>query len=212
MKPAAANTSGSLSIDSQQVRYTGFRLSAILQDAYQVKKYQVNGPDWLNTELYDIVAKLPEGASKDDVPAMLRNLLADRFRMKVHTEIRQDRVYALVVAKNGPHLQESDVNSGRTPGMEIHGGRIEFTSVTLDAFSHVMSSYLGYPVLDTTGIPGHFDIAIAMEGGPPDTIPDVGFSSSIVAAVQELGLKLESRTAPLQHIVVDSAERIPSAN
>src|ERR1700729_3701406 len=63
VKPAGGNV-GVRSADSQQVRYTGVRLRSLLQDAYQVKTYQVNGPAWLVTERYDVVAKLPEGASK----------------------------------------------------------------------------------------------------------------------------------------------------
>src|SRR5277367_4023625 len=120
VKPAGGNV-GVMSADSQQVRYTGVRLRSLLQDAYQVKTYQVNGPDWLVTERYDVVAKLPEGASKDQVPAMLRALLIERFRMTVHTEIRQDRVYALLVAKNGPHLTTS---TGRPVGFSIRNGSL----------------------------------------------------------------------------------------
>jgi uncharacterized protein (TIGR03435 family) len=76
----------------------------------------------------------------------------------------------------------------------------------------VLSGYLDYPVLDMTGVHGYFDIILTPEGGPPNTIPDTNFSSAIVSAVGELGLKLETRTSPLQHLVVDSAERIPTEN
>jgi uncharacterized protein (TIGR03435 family) len=84
--------------------------------------------------------------------------------------------------------------------------------VTLEGFSGMLSSYLGDPVLDMTGLAGHFDITLTMEGGPPNTIPDTNFSSSVISALQELGLKLESRIAPIQHVVVDTAERIPTGD
>ncbi len=208
VKPAGENV-GVMSADSQQVRYTGVRLRSLLQDAYRVKTYQVNRPAWLVTERYDVVAKLPEGASKDQVPAMLRALLIERFRMAVHTEVRQDRVYALSIAKNGPHLTKSN---GRPAGFSTHSGSLEFVSVTLDAFASVLSGYLDYPVLDMTGTQGQFDITVAIEGGPPNTLPDTNFSSSVLAAMKDLGLKLETRDAPILHVVVDSAEKVPTGN
>jgi uncharacterized protein (TIGR03435 family) len=63
-----------------------------------------------------------------------------------------------------------------------------------------------------TGTQGQFDITLAMEGGPPNTIPDTNFSSSILAAMKDLGLKLETREAPILHVVVNSAEKIPTGN
>jgi len=209
VKIAPSDVSAPSSMDLRQVRYTGVRLKSVLQDAYNVKRYQISGPDWLETQHYDIVARLPEGAAQEQIPAMLQTLLAERFRMKVHTEMRQDRVYALIVAKNGPHLNAA---AGRPVGMEFHDGRIEFTSATLDAFASVLSGYLDYPVLDMTGIQGRFDIVLTPEGGPPNTIPDTNFSSAIVSAVGELGLKLETRIAPVQHIVVDGGDKIPTEN
>jgi uncharacterized protein (TIGR03435 family) len=209
VKVAASNVSAPSSRDLRQVRYTGVRLKSVLQDAYNVKRYQISGPDWLETQHYDIVARLPEDASQEQIPAMLQTLLAERFHMKVHTELRQDRIYALIVAKSGPHLNPA---AGRPVGMEFHDGRIEFTSATLDAFASVLSGYLDYPVLDMTGIQGRFDIILAPEGGPPNTIPDTNFSSAIVSAVGELGLKLETRIAPVEHVVVDSGDKIPTEN
>jgi uncharacterized protein (TIGR03435 family) len=209
VKIAASGVSAPSSMDLRQVRYTGVRLKSVLQDAYNVKRYQISGPDWLETQHYDIVARLPESAAKEQIPAMLQTLLAERFHMKVHTELRQDRVYALIVAKNGPRLKAA---AGHPVGMEFHDGHIEFTSATLDAFASVLSGYLDYPVLDMTGIQGRFDILLAPEGGPPNTIPDTNFSSAVVSAVGELGLKLETRMAPVQHIVVDSGDKIPTEN
>jgi uncharacterized protein (TIGR03435 family) len=209
VKVAASNVSAPSSMDLRQVRYTGVRLKSVLQDAYNVKRYQISGPDWIETQHYDIVARLPEGATQEQIPAMLQSLLAERFHLKLHTELRQDRVYALIVAKNGPRLTES---AGRPVGMEFHDGRIEFTSVAMDAFASVLSGYLDYPVLDMTGIPGRFDIVLAPEGGPPNAIPDTNFSLAIVSAVGELGLKLETRVAPVRHIVVDGGDKIPTEN
>lgn len=140
---------------------------------------------------------------------MLQTLLAERFQLKVHTETRQDRVYALVAARNGPHLKAA---AGTPVGMAFHDGHIVFTSVTLDGFSATLSGYLDYPVLNSTGIQGSFDITLAPEGGPPNSIPDTNFTSAVITAVGDLGLKLETRIAPLQHIVVDSGDKVPTGD
>jgi uncharacterized protein (TIGR03435 family) len=128
---------------------------------------------------------------------MLQTLLAERFHLKVHTETRQDKVYGLRVTKNGPRLNAS---AGSPVGIAIHDGHIVFTSATLGAFCGVLSGYLDYRVLDMTGIPGHFDIEVAPEGGPPNSLPDTNFTSAIITAVGELGLRLELRTAPILHL------------
>ena len=212
VKPAAVNQGGRKTVDLQEVRYSSFHLRDLLRDAYQVKRYQINGAAWIETERFDVVAKLPEGASKQQIPAMLQSLLAERFGMKVHREMRQDRVYALIVAKNGARLAASADQSDRPPELETHDGKMEFAFATLDSFANDLSNFLGMPVLDMTGLQGHFNITLDIDSGTPNTIPDTNFSSSILTAVQTVGLKLESRIAPLEHIVVDSAEKIPSGN
>ncbi|HEY2382158.1 MAG TPA: TIGR03435 family protein [Terriglobia bacterium] len=82
-------------------------ISDLIVAAYKTKANQITGPDWLKTERFDILAKMPDGTTKDDVPVMLQALLADRFGLKIHKDMREDSVYALVVAKGGPKLKES---------------------------------------------------------------------------------------------------------
>jgi uncharacterized protein (TIGR03435 family) len=93
--------------DPGQIIYTGSTVKSLLISAYGVKSYQVSGPAWIDTERYDIVAKVPQGAGKDDVKLMLQNLLADRFKLTLHREKKDLPMYALVAAKNGPKLKES---------------------------------------------------------------------------------------------------------
>ena len=79
----------------------------LVMSAYDLKPYQVQGPGWMSTERYNVTAKVPAGATKDQFRVMLRGLLAERFALKVHRETREMLVYSLVVAKGGPKLQES---------------------------------------------------------------------------------------------------------
>ncbi len=89
-------------------RYTanGTTIYNLLMQAYKVLPYQVSAPDWIRTERYDITAKIPEGATRDQFLVMLQNLLADRFKLTLHREQKELPMYDLVVAKNGPKLKE----------------------------------------------------------------------------------------------------------
>jgi uncharacterized protein (TIGR03435 family) len=93
--------------DPGQITYTNVTVKNVLMNAYGVKGFQISGPGWLDSERYDIVAKLPRGATKAEFMAMLQNLLAERFKLTLHREKKDLPMYALVVGKNGPKLKES---------------------------------------------------------------------------------------------------------
>jgi uncharacterized protein (TIGR03435 family) len=93
--------------DPGQITYTGMSMKTLLVNAYGVKTYQVSGPNWIDSERFDIVAKVPMGSTKDDVKLMLQNLLMERFKLTLHREKKDLPMYALVVAKGGPKLKES---------------------------------------------------------------------------------------------------------
>jgi uncharacterized protein (TIGR03435 family) len=94
-------------LDGLRAEYNYMSLKELVIIAYKVKMYEVTCPDWMATEHYDIVARLPEGSTKDDAAAMLKNLLAERFKLQAHIESQDKPVLALVVAKGGPKLKES---------------------------------------------------------------------------------------------------------
>jgi len=96
--------------DGLRAEYTYMTMQQLLIYAYKLKNYNIAGPDWLMSEHYDIVARLPEGSSKDDAPAMLRALLEDRFKLAAHLADKDQPVYALVVGKDGPKLKDSPEN------------------------------------------------------------------------------------------------------
>ena len=224
VKAAGTECRGKSSFDAQQVRYSSFSLKGLVRDAYQVELYQINAPDWIGGQCYDVVAKLPEGAARERVPSMLLTLLVERFHLKAHWETRHDRVYALVVGKNGPHLTESKKQGDRPGGVKLQAnGHMVFTSATLASFSSAMSVLMARPVVNMTNLQGHFDIVLDVtreelsgmnfpaDGSSPHSAEN-NASSSVFAAMQQLGLRLEPRTAPVRHIVVDSAEKVPAGN
>jgi uncharacterized protein (TIGR03435 family) len=94
-------------VDGSQAKYTWVTLKDLITLAYKVKPFQITGPDWLGTERFDIVAKLPDGASKDDVPEMLQSLVEERFKLAVHRDTQEHPILALVAGKGGPKLQSS---------------------------------------------------------------------------------------------------------
>jgi uncharacterized protein (TIGR03435 family) len=83
-------------------------LRQLLVTAYTLKNYQVEGPAWLDTDGYDIVAKVPAGTTKEDFNLMLQSLLAERFKVAVHRETKSMQVYALSIGKGGPKVKEVD--------------------------------------------------------------------------------------------------------
>jgi uncharacterized protein (TIGR03435 family) len=95
--------------DPGRVTYTFSTIRDLMVDAYGVKRYQVSGgPKWLDSEPFDIVAKVPEGATKEQVKVMLQNLLAERFKLTLHRETKELPMYALVVGAKGPKLKDSN--------------------------------------------------------------------------------------------------------
>ena len=109
-------------VDGAQAVYTYMSLKDLISSAYDVKGYQISGPAWLGTERFDIMAKMPDGASKDDAPKMLQALLADRFKLVAHHDTQEHPVLGLEVAKDGPKLKEApppapiDENAPLKPG------------------------------------------------------------------------------------------------
>ncbi|MBZ5675824.1 MAG: TIGR03435 family protein [Acidobacteriia bacterium] len=95
--------------DPGQITWSNAALRNILMTAYDVQTYQVTAPDWMNTERYDIVAKIPEGATKAQVNVMWQNLLKERFGMVLHHESKDFQVDELTVAKGGSKLKETEL-------------------------------------------------------------------------------------------------------
>ena len=95
-----------LQIDGSQIRITYFSLKDYIGMAYRARPNQIIGPDWLESQRFDIAAKLPEGAKQADVPEMLQALLGERFQMKMHREMKEFPVYRLDVAKTAVKLTE----------------------------------------------------------------------------------------------------------
>ncbi len=217
--------------DPGRVSYPSINLRLLVMQAYGVRNDQINGPSWIDDQFYDVEAKIPEGVLQSQVPQMLQSLLAERFGLKIHRESPVMAIYALLVGKSGPKLKKSDESTrmvdpnGKQVSRQISfstSGRIQFNGSTMTQFARSMSAFMDRPVIDMTDLPGRFDIVL--DANPddfeglhkmfPSTAPSPGASasSSIFTAMQGLGLKLEPRRLPIEHIVIDHAEMFPTEN
>jgi len=110
---ASGKVHAGMKIDGARVDIGNFPLMQLIMKAYDVKMYQVQGPQWLLTgQAFDVVANLPAGATKEQVPAMLQKLLEERFKLQVHKDTSPHAVYAMVVTEGGAKLKESAAPAG----------------------------------------------------------------------------------------------------
>ncbi len=112
-----------MKVDAARVDISSMSLGGLIYLAFKVKPYQVSGPSWLSAgpmsaDLFEVHAKMPEGATEKDVPEMLQALLVERFGLKFHRDSSELAIYALIVGKGGPKIKEvpPDTPVAATPG------------------------------------------------------------------------------------------------
>jgi uncharacterized protein (TIGR03435 family) len=280
VKPAAAQTPGRMmmgcrggpgSPDPGLLSCSNVNVGMLMSRAYGVQGYQINGPAWFDSEHFDITAKIPAGATKDQFNQMLQNMLAERFQVKLHRETKELPMHRLAVGKGGPKMKPSgnvppsedapkdlgpmgeppppprpgpggfpEPPKGR-PGlmMMFMNGKMRLvgTQQTVSDLAQMLGGQLGRPVVDETGLKGKYDFTLdftpepgrGMPGGMPMPMPPPGGGSgggmggpgadsqeggpTLITAIQEqLGLKLESKKGPVEILVVDHAEKVPTEN
>jgi uncharacterized protein (TIGR03435 family) len=251
------NTGGPGTADPGRVDWWSVSMIGFLMEAYDVKPYQISGPDWISTEKFQLTATVPKGATKEQYRLMLQNLLAERFRMKMHFEKKESAVYALVVGKGGPKLKEpvDDPSSPQAAGppataaeMEkdpdgfwlypwlhdvmgtgtINGrSRLRGNHATMAQLIAKIKFMLNLPVWDETGLTGTYDFALtysqsatmaAAAAQPPDgstanaVEAEVAAAPDLIGAMSQIGLRLEQKKEPIDIVVIDHLEKIPTEN
>jgi uncharacterized protein (TIGR03435 family) len=191
-------------------------VDALIRVAYGLREYQYQGPAWLHAARYDIVATTASPQARSTQLMMLRGLLADRFRLKLHQESKTMPVYNLVSAKSGPKL--TPVEGSQPEPFELYsnfsmapvGDRTELRGYgSLGQFADFLTRVAERPVIDRTRITGVFELRLlcAIDG-----FPGYDASPSVFEALQaQMGLKLEAATAAIEITVVDHAEK-PAVN
>jgi uncharacterized protein (TIGR03435 family) len=218
--------------DPTRIDFLNSSLASLVTRAYGLNYWQLTGPDWMQTESFDVTAKVPSGATKQQFQTMLQNLLAERFGLEVHRESKQVELYSLTAGKNGPKLKPHVKTSGPEPGdtepgplktgpdgypVLTHGmtmawmrdkARLQGSDQDMAWLVRQLAGQLGGPVSDDTGLTGRYDFALywaAQQGddGSPD-LPE--------AVQQQLGLKLERKKGPIEMLVVDRVDKTPREN
>lgn len=210
VKPAAPNQRGSsLNYTRDTMKLDNVSLRQAILFIYELRDYQVTGgAKWVNSEAFDIVGKAEAATVKpNELRAMAKALLADRFQLMLRKETRPLPAYALVAAKRGTKLQpagKDDVTSSSSgPAL------LKAHAMTMSGFAELIAAKLHRFVVDRTGAPGayNFDLHFAADNAPPDS----GEPSFSTALEEQYGLKLQATTAPGDVYVIERAER-PGAN
>ena len=219
---------------------TAWAVKPMIQKAYDIPGFFVSGgPNWINFDRYDIEAKADdaEGVTADErnayqkrMLARTRGLLADRFQLMLRGEKKELAGYALTVAKAGPKLEVSrestpvveglmNPDGSKRAGILARGGArnaqgrflggatMKGQMATMAMLADMLTRNLGRPVEDKTGLMGTYDFAI--EFAPE--VDDSGSAPTLVTALQQLGLRLESAKVPIETLVIDKVEK-PSEN
>ena len=188
----------------------------LIERAYNVKPFQVISPEWTEGVRFDITAKYPENTKQADRPAMLRTLLEDRFKLATHGEQKELPGYALVVAKGGLKIKPVEPTAGGT-GVNSNNGAVtlEVTAISMPDVADILARQLGATVVDRTDATGKYSFVLHWTLDDSNGAPSDGGAAEF-AAVQEaigtLGLHLQATKVPVQMVVVDHVERVPTEN
>ncbi|HLK65411.1 MAG TPA: TIGR03435 family protein [Bryobacteraceae bacterium] len=218
-----------------KLQANNINLKRMIAVAYSLTDFQIfSNLSWLETQRYDMDAKASGPAALPDLRLMLRSLLEDRFKLKVHKETRDLPRYTLAPAKagtlaGGPGLTEAPngdcaasgspqaaLPNGTPCGVVNQGlGRINGNRGRISQLCDRLTTLLGVTVVDESGLKGIYDIAVtwtpdpSLERLPPGMeVPSDGPGLSLFMALQQqLGLKLVGGKGPVEVLVVDSAEK-----
>ena len=221
--PAEAKVDIGMHIDGAQVRFNYLSLRDCMRIAWQMKDYQFVGPDWIAQDRFNITAKLPAGASQDQVREMLKNLLLDRFKMTVHADKKEFPVYALTLARGGLKLKETAADaatdaaptrsldikaSGSAAGVFVDLGNGSFFTfadnhlishkVPMPRLADLLGSYLDKPVVDMTGLSETTNYDMSLEITPED------YRTMLIRSGLKNGASIPAEYARLADLPTDS--------
>jgi uncharacterized protein (TIGR03435 family) len=191
------------------VTVTNDSLRDLIKVAYGLKDFQIaGGPQWLDADRYDIIAKAAtrEDISDRELRSLLQSLLADRFKLRTHSEKREETAYSLVIGRKGPMLTEHA--GGKESSSTTANGSLRATKATTATLASTLSRILSRPVTDNTGLKGEYDYRLQWA---PTEQPDSPLPSIFSALQEQLGLKLNSTRTLVEILVIDGARK-PSEN
>jgi len=201
-------------------RAGGTTLKFLFEWAYGIQPFQHSGgPSWIETDRYDVVAKADGNATDDQIKLMVQTLLADRFQLKFHSEKKVLPVYVLSVGKSAPKLEPTKdgethflkVSPQMGADQKIAAYRVAGTRFSLKQLGDTFARQLGRAVVNETGLAGDFNFTLELI--PDESRPSPLDPSLLITAMRDqLGLTVKTQQAPVDFLVIDSAEKVATGN
>ena len=202
-------------IDGARVEIAGFGLVPIVARAFGVEVRQVDMRGQGGDQTFEIQAKLPAGATPEQVPEMLQDMLVERFKLAYHRETREYEMTVLTIAKNGMKLTRLPEGTKPTSSSVRHSdGSTRFTQTSnVAALFPVMNSFGGFrQMVDETGLDGMYTWVRDLPPPSPGIDYQEATQESFRVMLEAAGLKLDERKISKETIVVDHSEAAPTAN
>lgn len=215
VRPSRPDEGGGATLDASHFICSGMNLRSLIFSVWRIPAWRLaGGPAWLDSDGWSISATLPPNMPSNrqelmhQADLMMQALLADRFKLAVHRETREQPVYDLVVAKGGSKLKSS---SAARFNVKTRAGRLEFQHVSMAIFAPYLFFPAGFfqnavdrPVIDKTGLEGFYDLTLEWA---PDHGADASGPSVFTALEEQAGLRLEPRKSPVEFVVIDHVEK-----
>ena len=181
------------------------RMPVLQQSAHDTQR---GTRDWADSQAYAIDAKLEgdRGFTYEQMKPLVQQLLAERFHLKVHREMRSLPGFALEVAKKGPKLEPAEE---KMDWIQILPDGLDCAKCSLHSLASVLTTVAQHPVVDKTGVAGEYRFHLHYA---PRDATDSDLPSIYLALQEQVGLKLSSQQVPVEMLVVDHVDRIPTAD
>ncbi len=241
VKPSPVQAIRSFRIDDAQADLRGMPLKSLIALAWRLEPDALTAPSWTDTTLFDLSAKLPSGARKDEFPDMLRTLLESRFQLQAHREALDQQVLTLAVVKDGPKLApaapdngiDSEWMKGRVVLQKIetpsgdgvwtvsiatadanHRRVLDAPRITMEELAGILKPYAERTVVDRTELKGwwHVTLEVPQPARAGRAGGDPVGGVSLYRSLEQAGLKLEKQTAPVDRLIVDRVLKLPTDN
>lgn len=200
---------GGPSLQGSDFGATNIPLNVLLAYAFQMRTYQISGPNWINDTRYDIRAKVPPDAPAGQHRAMLRALLEERLNISTHRSMQEMNVYNMVVSRGGPKFRPMEPGEQDKFAFPYSDAAYLLLAGDMARWGEVLSPAAGRPVLDKTGLPpGNYRVMLAYYTGQGNSDTPGLFT----AIPEQLGLRLEAAKDLVEIVVVDRAEKTPVEN
>lgn len=176
-----------MNINGSRADYGFMSLADLIPYAYRVKRYQLSGPGWMNETRWDILAKIPAIQPADRAPEMMQNLLAERFKLAIHRENREQSVYELVIGNGRLKIKEAAAGEeaaatpqparpgSPAPGFSVSGGttgtvrvtpgpnggmQMQMAKITMDALADTLMQFMDRPIVNATELKGNYQVTL----------------------------------------------------